>query len=100
VLLDLIPHFPFLHSLFIPPALAERDRDSECGNPDIVHNSRVIAAIDAAMLEYTPQCASSAIVLAGYSYYQVLDSPDGLLYSAVSPAEISWAGSYGGVIKK
>ncbi|KAJ7238355.1 hypothetical protein C8J57DRAFT_114043 [Mycena rebaudengoi] len=100
MLLDLMPQLSSLHFVFIPPGLAERNRGSRCGNPHVAHSSRVIAKIDAAMLGYKPQRASSAVVLAGCGYYQVLDSPDGLVYSAVSPAEISWDGSYRGVIEK
>jgi hypothetical protein len=101
MLLDLIPHFSSLHFVFIPPALAERNRRSHCGNPHVRHKRRVIAEFDASMREYTPQRASSAVVLAGNSYYRVLaDSRDRLLYSAILPAEVSWAGSYRGVIEK
>ncbi|KAJ7282518.1 hypothetical protein C8J57DRAFT_1295600 [Mycena rebaudengoi] len=84
MLLDPMPQLSSLNLVFIPSALAERNRGLRCGNPHV----------------YKPQRASSAVVLAGYGYYQVLDSPDGLVYSAVSPAEISWDGAYRGVIRK
>jgi hypothetical protein len=101
MLLDLMPQLSSLHFVFIPPALAEMNRRSRCGNPHVQHKSRVIAAIDASMREYTPQRASSAVVLAGNSYYRLLaDSRDRLLYSAVLPAELSWAGLYEGVIEE